>query len=1030
MNKLTLKGFLLGALLGLSTSVYAITISNGNFEDGTFGWNSWGGTASDIYHNGKGGVSVSNISPQWSGLHQEVHLPPEAKYATVGGWIKTKDVVGGKENWERARISIEFLDAKEKMIGGYQSALGDLQGTLDWTNDIKQYDIPQGAKKIKVVCALGNATGTAYFDDIILVLWDKSGKAIGKGFISDNAPTKVTEKDPIDATKPNHLFGGDFETIGMWNAWGGASQPWEKIAGSMGLRANNAQPGWTGADQTVIVPKGGIKAKVSGWMKTKDVIQGELDYEKARFNVEFLDAGGGLVDGKYPITSAETVGTTPWTYYEKEYNLPTGTAKIKVNCALGNVIGTAWWDNMRLTISNKDGKGLESIPFTGPMDQGQWYELPVNPKASGSHFVDWSNLLDAPAGKHGFVKTNSKGDMEFADGTPIKFWGANLVDRSLFQDYETADSTASRLAKMGCNLIRFHHADAPWSKPNLFGNDEKSTRKLDPESMDKFDYLVSALKKKGIYIYMDWLVHREFKKGDGTIGDPKELGGKQVAIFEPKLIELQKEFIKNLMTHTNKYTKIAYKDEPAIIGSEFINESTIFSTFGKDNIQGPYKKVIDDLWKKSGNKGKLSTYTHDWLPNNRGILKVKDNPENNNASIKFLADLELKYYQEMAKFARDLGIKYPLSGTNYPPPILATLKNNTSQDVIISNDYWDHPQLFRIGNDWDRVNWAPFDNRSQLRAPGSALIHTKAFAHVKNMPMMITEWNHCGWNEYILEAVPLMAAYSSLQGWDGLMQFDTDHEALGAAPMKLFTLSRAPDDVMQWIIAAPMFLNGYIKEATSEVTQAISDKEVYSGNSYTKFQEENEFLPYVTKVTKTFGGKAEGDPKKFKKYVDDKNGAYNSETGELSLLHKKGIFEIKADKIQGAVGFLKGHEFKGKNLSFKINNTHASIFAISADGKDISKSKKLYIVAAGPSKMKGFKYNRSRNGAVALGELPIVTQVVEGDLKLKLKGKTAEVRYLKSDGSLVYKKDIKLTKGFLNLKLNQKYSPVMEIIIR
>ena len=74
--------------------------------------------------------------------------------------------------------------------------------------------------------------------------------------------------------------------------------------------------------------------------------------------------------------------------------------------------------------------------------------------------LNYSHLLDAPAGKHGFVETR-KGHLYFADGTRARFLGFNVATRSNTPDHETADKMAERFASMGVNIIRLHAADAP-----------------------------------------------------------------------------------------------------------------------------------------------------------------------------------------------------------------------------------------------------------------------------------------------------------------------------------------------------------------------------------------------------------------------------------------------------------------------------------------------------------------------------------------------------------------------------------------
>ena len=149
--------------------------------------------------------------------------------------------------------------------------------------------------------------------------------------------------------------------------------------------------------------------------------------------------------------------------------------------------------------------------------------------------------------------------------------------------------------------------DAPWAEKNIFGN-TKTTRKLSDSSLRQLDYLIYKCKQKGIYIFLDMLVHREFTAADGVEHAPADLGGKQVGFFSRKIIDLQKEYATQLLNHVNQFTKKAYKDEPAIIASEFINESTIYTPFSGDILTEPYRAELETLWKKSPYKEK------NWLP--------------------------------------------------------------------------------------------------------------------------------------------------------------------------------------------------------------------------------------------------------------------------------------------------------------------------------------------------------------------------------------------------------------------------------
>lgn len=89
----------------------------------------------------------------------------------------------------------------------------------------------------------------------------------------------------------------------------------------------------------------------------------------------------------------------------------------------------------------------------------QW---PASALDANTSPVDLSFLNDGnkPAGKRGFVR--AVGDrLEFADGTPARFWGVNLSAYALFRTRdEQVRAQARRLARLGFNLVRLHHHDS------------------------------------------------------------------------------------------------------------------------------------------------------------------------------------------------------------------------------------------------------------------------------------------------------------------------------------------------------------------------------------------------------------------------------------------------------------------------------------------------------------------------------------------------------------------------------------------
>jgi len=572
--------------------------------------------------------------------------------------------------------------------------------------------------------------------------------------------------------------------------------------------------------------------------------------------------------------------------------------------------------------------------------------------------------------------------------------------------------------------------DAPWSTPNIFGNDS-TTRKLSPKSMRQLDYLISRCKEKGIYIFLDLLVHREFMNADGIENKAPDLGGKQVGFFSKKLIELQKEYIQQLLTHVNEFTKVAYKDEPAIVASEFINESTVFTTFSGDILTPPYRAELQDLWNQSDFKDKkLAVFGLDWQ-NDRPRLKIVTDGDVTE-SIRFLSSIETGYFKTMHDFMRSIGVKYPLVGSNMPIPLLGMLRNNATMDFICSNDYWDHPQVWKINNNWDNILHAPFHNRSQLKNPNASIIQNKSYFRVAGKPYLITEWNHCYPNEHVLEGVPLIAAYGALQGWNGILQFDFNLHTLGVDRIRNYTLSVQPEDIAQWVIAAPLFLRGDVKTAPGLLVEGITEDQLNNIPNYSTMLEKNYQLPFITRVAKSFDGKSTGDYDQYSKFFSPESGLIRSETGELLLNSKTGYFTIDAPKIQGATGFIGGTAYDFPLFSCQVSNTHASVFAVSADGNDLVSSQRFYLVVTGPAKMKDQSYEPTRNILKNIGEGQVLTQVIDGTITFKkVGGKKIQVYPLAINGSKGKPLPIKKAKGTSGIfNLNQGRTLVYEVVFK
>ncbi|MCL2624837.1 MAG: cellulase family glycosylhydrolase, partial [Planctomycetaceae bacterium] len=171
-----------------------------------------------------------------------------------------------------------------------------------------------------------------------------------------------------------------------------------------------------------------------------------------------------------------------------------------------------------------------------------------------------ASQIDVPAGQHGFVRVE---DGHFVtDKGPIRFWGTNLCFTANFPTKEQADKLADRLARFGYNCVRLHHLD---TGGNSIVSGQLTLTELDRQKLDALDYLIAALKKRGIYVNINLHVGRWLDDRDGfPYREQRPDFDKGVGNFEPRMIELQKKYARDLLTHVNPYTGLSYTQDPCV----------------------------------------------------------------------------------------------------------------------------------------------------------------------------------------------------------------------------------------------------------------------------------------------------------------------------------------------------------------------------------------------------------------------------------------------------------------------------------
>ncbi len=209
-----------------------------------------------------------------------------------------------------------------------------------------------------------------------------------------------------------------------------------------------------------------------------------------------------------------------------------------------------------------------------------------------------AHLLDAPAGKHGFLRAENGRFVN--DAGPVRLHATNLTGQANFPTHQEADRLAARLARFGINCVRLHHMDTYWKWLGIIADDPTTQRRFDPAQVERLDYMIAAFKKRGIYVDVNLHVGRWWDERDGFPAKDQRPGfDKGLDNFEPRMIELQKEYARKLLTHVNPYTGLAYRDDPCVAVVELNNENALFQVYhggGIDRLPAPYAAEFRKQW--------------------------------------------------------------------------------------------------------------------------------------------------------------------------------------------------------------------------------------------------------------------------------------------------------------------------------------------------------------------------------------------------------------------------------------------------
>ena len=670
-------------------------------------------------------------------------------------------------------------------------------------------------------------------------------------------------------------------------------------------------------------------------------------------------------------------------------------------------------------------------------DTSKWlaYEMPDLRKLKGTA-LDMSFLLDAPAGQHGFLTV--KGDkFVFEDGTEAHFWGGNLFAEANFPTHKEAEALAERIAMTGANIIRLHHLDvvAPWTdfivRKNLWGGQSPdTTRVLDKEMLDRFDYLVHCLKKRGVYIFLSHLSSRKIMPGDG-IPEPADslediyAGLKIEGEFDEFLIELQQEHLKNLLTHKNPHTGLPLANDPALAMTEIINEDSLlylgmgagFSTNSDYYKRMLQRKFNDWLLAKYGTREALAEA---WKPQ-EGESKGLDDGEDPKAGTvaftyrfaydpkarhdpalsrrrnldqyAFLYDTQGKYYSRMYDFLRGLGVKCPIAGSNHWISDAADLHLNAKLDYVDRHEYYAHPHgtyNYIAGQSISPVT-------PMVKSESLGTIGGLAGRRVFGRPYTVSEWDNCLPNPYRAEGPIFMSVYACLHDWHPMQYAYLAFNDYDPKVINSFMVFFDPAHMNLLPASALLFHRRDFQEAGAGYFERLAPDQIMDPGMAVQKNSRIALLGKYGLMFDDVVADANAVDKNLLAKAAGKSKVFESVTGEIRWDLGRGLLTIDSDRTQGVVGFTDGQTVAMTDVAVDLRNDFAVVVVSALDGQPIRDSKRLLVSTSARAQWSGMEFDETRGIVTKSGTPPFLMEPVVGSVTLRPNGAVTVYR-LSSSG--------------------------------
>lgn len=437
--------------------------------------------------------------------------------------------------------------------------------------------------------------------------------------------------------------------------------------------------------------------------------------------------------------------------------------------------------------------------------------------------------VSGPAGAQGFVGMRD-GHLAFANGGRVRFWGVNLLNAASLPPKDVAPGFADHLAGAGVNLVRIHHVDSPFA--GLVRKDRKAGESpFDAEALDRLDFFVAELKKRGVYVLLEVATQRTFTEVDGVTGaDPRVPGGhKLLPMFLPDWGDAYEAWTRAWLGRTNPYTGLRYADDPVVAMVELGNEHSLLVTWmsgGVEKLSAEHRAALTERWNAwlRARYGSDAAIAKAWTGSvNPGLQpgetlgSVRREPSTQmffanwpeqrvRDMLEFHAELDRAFYARTARVVRELGYRVPLAATvTFHNPLLSEIL--ADYDVVDTHIEWDRAQ--------------PSRNDALLGDPRAQNLLEGLGEAQPGRAFMVSEVSHSWPNDQTAEGPLAWATLASLQDWDALVWLNYANGPYDPTPDKVNGPAELRSTTTSWAqsaVASALFRSGALAPAAGSFT--------------------------------------------------------------------------------------------------------------------------------------------------------------------------------------------------------------------